>query len=203
MRPARHASNRIDDSNLLRAARECVLANGVRRSTLTGIARHAGVSRMTLYRRFPDVHSVVTALVTQEFGWILHQARDAESPGPARHRLVTTVLRAVELLRANPLLATVLETDPDMLVPYVVRHLSSTHAAAEHFLRDYLAEGHFDGSIRHGDITSQARILVLMAQTFVLSAHPSMAGTEPRSLRSELGYMLESALRPEMPAVDR
>ncbi|MCP2262032.1 transcriptional regulator, TetR family, partial [Streptoalloteichus tenebrarius] len=37
--------NRVDDDTLLDAARECVLAVGVRRTTLTDVARRAGVSR--------------------------------------------------------------------------------------------------------------------------------------------------------------
>ena len=36
---------------VLDAVRDCVLAVGVRRTTLTDVARRAGVSRMTLYRK--------------------------------------------------------------------------------------------------------------------------------------------------------
>ncbi|CAM5511644.1 hypothetical protein SHIRM173S_11244 [Streptomyces hirsutus] len=36
---------------MLDAVRDCVLAVGVRRTTLTDVARRAGVCRMTLYRR--------------------------------------------------------------------------------------------------------------------------------------------------------
>ena len=39
------------DDVLLDAARACVLAVGVRRTTFSDVARRAGVSRMTLYRR--------------------------------------------------------------------------------------------------------------------------------------------------------
>ena len=33
--------------------------SGVRRTTLTDVARRAGVSRMTIYRRWPDVRTLV------------------------------------------------------------------------------------------------------------------------------------------------
>src|SRR5690606_40853615 len=59
-------TSRVPDDVLLDAARTCVLTTGVRRTTLTDIARTAGVSRMTLYRRFPDVRSVLAALMTPD-----------------------------------------------------------------------------------------------------------------------------------------
>ncbi|WP_233345948.1 TetR/AcrR family transcriptional regulator, partial [Saccharomonospora iraqiensis] len=72
-RAGRAPTGRVPDDVLLDAARECVLARGVRRTTLTDIARTAGVSRMTLYRRFPDVRSVLAALMTREFGALLRE----------------------------------------------------------------------------------------------------------------------------------
>ena len=53
---------------LLDAARACVLAVGVRRTTFSDVARRAGVSRMTLYRRYPDLDALLAALMTYEFG---------------------------------------------------------------------------------------------------------------------------------------
>ncbi|WP_083935906.1 TetR/AcrR family transcriptional regulator [Saccharomonospora halophila] len=72
-RVGRAPTGRVPDDVLLDAARECALARGVRRTTLTDIARAAGVSRMTLYRRFPDVRSVLAALMTREFGALLRE----------------------------------------------------------------------------------------------------------------------------------
>ena len=61
----------VEDDRLLDAARECVLAVGVRRTTVTDVARRAGVSRMTLYRRYPDLEAVLAALMTREFGRLI------------------------------------------------------------------------------------------------------------------------------------
>ncbi len=181
---------------LLRAARESVLANGVRRSTLTDIARRADVSRMTLYRRFPDMRSVVTTLMSEEFAGVLRKARAAEGRGTARRRLVTATLEAVRSLRSDPLLLRVLDTDAEMLLPYLVQRLGSTQLAAERFVREYLHEGHVDGSIRHGDPNTQTRVLVLTAQSFVLSSRPASTDVSPQDLIDELARHLDAALRP-------
>lgn len=187
----------MTDAELLKAARECVLRNGVRRSTLTDIARLAGVSRMTLYRRFPDVHSIVTKLMTSEFSAVLHRARDEEGSGTARERLITALSRCIRFLQEDPLLRRVLETDPELLLPYLVDELGSTQLIAERFLRQYLAQGHADGSIRSGDLTAQARMLLMMAQTIVISNRPVTSGIDPHTVTDELVRALEGALQPQ------
>ena len=192
----RSAPNRVDDTALLRAARDCVLENGVRRSTLTEIARRAGVSRMTLYRRFPDVDSMVTALMTSEFSEILRRARSAEGTGTARHRLITALISGVRLLQEAPLLRRVLETDSELLLPYLVDRFGSTQLTAENFLHGYLVAGHADGSVRHSDPGTQARVLLMMAQSFVLSVKPATTGADTQALSAELATQLDAALRP-------
>ncbi|MDR7301465.1 TetR/AcrR family transcriptional regulator [Haloactinomyces albus] len=196
------ATNRVSDEVLLRAARECVLAHGVRRSTLTEIARRAGVSRMTLYRRFPDVHSMVAALMTEEFSGTLRRARAEEGTGTARQRLVTVTIRCVRLLQSEPLLRRILETDAEMLVPYLVERLGSTQLAAERFAREYLREGHTDGSIRRSDPDTQARTLLLITQPFVISAAPASTGIDPQELTTELTRLLDATLRPAESAAE-
>ena len=49
---------------ILEAAAYCVTAYGVERVTLAEIARRARVSRPTVYRRWPDIRSVLAALLT-------------------------------------------------------------------------------------------------------------------------------------------
>ncbi|MEV4647704.1 TetR/AcrR family transcriptional regulator [Saccharopolyspora sp. NPDC049357] len=192
----RQAVNRVADGDLLSAARACVLANGVRRTTLTEVARTAGVSRMTLYRRFPDVGSMVTTLVTVEFGDVLDQARRAAVIGHARQRLVHVMVRGIRLLHEAPLLQRVLETDAELLLPYLVERLGSTQLAADGFIREHLAAGHADGSIRPGDVAVQARSLLLLTQSFVISAGPATEDVDLDSLTDELAHLLDGALQP-------
>lgn len=192
----RRPANRVDDADLLRAAHECVLANGLRRTKLTDVARRAGVSRMTLYRRFPDVDNMVTTLVTLEFGEIVQLARAAKTDGTARDRLVAVVVRGIQLLHEAPLLQRVLETDGELLLPYLVERLGSTQLAAEELLLDYLGAGHADGSIRPADPAVQARSLLLLVQSFVISTRPATKDIDTDSLTAELAHLLEGALHP-------
>ena len=63
---------------ILDAAASCVLAYGVDRVTLAEIARRAGVSRPTIYRRWPDTPRVLAALLTARITGVL---RDVPSHG--------------------------------------------------------------------------------------------------------------------------
>ena len=52
----------------LDAARDCILDVGWRRTTLTEVARRAGVSRMTIYRTWADMPQLLSDLMTREWG---------------------------------------------------------------------------------------------------------------------------------------
>lgn len=181
---------------LLDAARDCVLFVGVRRTTLTDIAKRAGTSRMTVYRRFPGVTSVVAALMTREFGTLLRRA--ASSAGSARERLVASAVGAARQLVADPLLRGVLDRDPELLLPYLVQRVGSTQRLAEKFITEQLTAGHADGSVRTAPIAAQTRMFFLTVQSFVISHRPATADIAEDDLLAELAASLDHALRPDV-----
>jgi AcrR family transcriptional regulator len=189
----------VDEDTLLDAARTCVLSFGVRRTTLTDIARRAGVSRMTLYRRFADVTSVMAALMTREFGALLAEAAQSAGDQPnARARLVAGALAGVRALQANPLMRSVLDRDPELLLPYLVERIGSTQRLIETVLVEQIGTGHRDGSIRVGDPVIQARAIFLTGQAFVISHRPSTSDLDDADLLTELGVLIDRALAPTL-----
>src|ERR1043165_1063236 len=157
MTSQRH-SYRVDDDVLLDAARDCVLAIGVGRTTLTEVARRAQVRRMTLYRRFPGVRGLMAALMTREFGGRLTGVSTALTGTTARERLVTGLVTGVRTIVANPILRAALDLEPELLLPYVVQRLGSTQRLTEQFIAGQLANGHQDGSVcvAHGPVQTPA-----------------------------------------------
>src|SRR5687768_9664155 len=109
------------NDGVLDAALECVLAYGVRRTTLTEVARRAGVSRMTLYRRWPDVRSLVADLMTREW---LRAVEDLDLADP-----VAALVEGVRRLRGHPLWRKIVEADPELLLPYLLHRRGATHEA--------------------------------------------------------------------------
>jgi AcrR family transcriptional regulator len=190
--------NRVADDALLDAAMECVLANGVRRTTLSDVARTARVSRMTLYRRFPDVRGMLSALITREFSKILADANAAAVEEPtARGQLVAASVHTIRALAANPLMHAVIERDGEMLLPYIMERIGTSQRMTEEFLRAQLAAGQRDGSIRMaGDPAVQARSIFLLLQPYAFTIKPSTSDLPLDALLAELAHVLDAALRP-------
>src|SRR4051794_21440781 len=147
--------------SILTATRETVLAVGVRRTTLTEVARRAGVSRMTLYRLVPDVTTLVLEVMTREFAALLSRAEQAAGRRrSARARVVGTAVEIVRALPAEPLFRRVIDVDPELVLPYLTDRQGSTQQLSVAHVRRMLAEGMADGSIRRGDLDVMATCLV-------------------------------------------
>jgi AcrR family transcriptional regulator len=176
---------------MLEAARACVLAVGVRRTTFSDVARRAGVSRMTLYRRFPDLETLLSSLMTWEFGRVVGEAREAAAGvASCRERAVAMVARAARRLHEDPLFARLLDVDPELLLPYVTVRLGGMQRMAVAGLAAELEAGRADGSVRDGDPETLARGVELIARGFVLARDPGLDAW------SELARAVDGYLRP-------
>lgn len=187
-----------DPDVVLAAAKACVLDVGLRRTTLADVARRAGVSRMTVYRQYGDLGSLVSALLTAELIGLLEAAGEQVRRLPtARERLVEAGVLVVERLAVHPLWCRVLELDPELLLPLVVDRFGSSQRAAITLVAEQVAEGQADGSVRAVDRDLAATCLLLTAQSFVFSARVLAAEHKAEASRGELRHLLDAYLRPD------
>jgi AcrR family transcriptional regulator len=184
----RHDFEPAEDA-VLDAARECVLAVGFRRTTFSDVARRARVSRMTLYRRFPDLETLLSSLMTREFGRLVEEARAVGHREPTvRERAVAMVTLAARRLHADPLFARLLDVDPELLLPYVTLRLGGMQRMAVAGLAAELADR--DGSVREAEAEMLARGVELISRGFVLSRDPGLDAWD------ELARAVDGYLRP-------
>ncbi|MFC8373532.1 MULTISPECIES: TetR/AcrR family transcriptional regulator [unclassified Streptomyces] len=202
MTPIRHnGSGGSDNDAVLDAVRDCVLAVGVRRTTLTDVARRAGVSRMTLYRRWPDVRSLVGDLMTREWIAVATGAIPEREPGvPTRDLITEGLVAAVRAFGAHPLFRKILDVDPELLLPYVLDRRGASQEALLELLAGSLREGHADGSVRAVHPERQARSVLLIVQSFTLSLRTMTDEDDPElaseAFLGELRDILERTLTP-------
>lgn len=186
---------------MLDAVRDCVLAVGVRRTTLADVARRAGVSRMTLYRRWPDLRSLVGDLMTREWLQVATGAMPQDTAGTdARTRIVAGLVAGVEAFRAHPLFRKIVDVDPELLLPYVLDRRGASQEALLALLSDALRDGHEDGSVRVTHTGRQARSVLLVVQSYALSLRTMTDEDDPElddgAFLAELRTLLERTLTP-------
>src|SRR3954454_24533459 len=143
------------DDTYLDAAREAILAVGWSRTTLTDIARRAGVSRMTLYRRWPDTQTLLADLMTREWATVVTGAAGAGA-GTARERVTSGVVATVQALRDNALVQRIVDVDPEVLLPYLLDRRGRSQEFVAVATAATIADGQREGSIRLGDPTTMA-----------------------------------------------
>lgn len=156
------------DDELLDAARDCLLAVGWKRTTLTDVARRAGVSRMTIYRRWPDMQTLLSDLMTREWSGVAEGI--ASSDGSPLSRLAAGVAATVTTLRENDLFRKIVHVDPELLLPYLLDRRGRTQDSVLVLLESVIAEGQRDGTVRAGDPGLLARSVLLTAHGFAISA---------------------------------
>jgi AcrR family transcriptional regulator len=184
-------SHRHVDNGVLDAARACVLDVGFRRTTLTDVARRAGVSRMTLYRRYPDLEAVLAALMTREFGRLVAHAGEVARGSTTRERMVAMVVHGSRSLAGDPLFGRLIDVDPELLLPYVTRRLGGMQQIAVAAGAAALADA--DGSVRSDaspEVLSAG--VELIARGFVLASHGELH-LDPWA---ELARAVDGYLRP-------
>lgn len=182
----------------LDAARECILDVGWRRTTLTEVARRAGVSRMTIYRAWADMPSVLGDLMTREWVGVLtrvtHSRREDDDPVL---RLRTDLVEMVRALRANELFVRIVELDPELVLPYLLARRGRSQDAILEAVEAAVRAGQRGGAIRRGHPTAIARALVLAAHGFVMSVHTMVDDDVTEAdLDRELARVVEGLLSP-------
>lgn len=159
---------------VLAAAYDVLLDVGPGKATMAEVARRAGISRMTLYRRHDQMRTLISEVLTSELAVVMDDAVAAASaePGPARIADIATA--ATRAIAEHPLMLRLLELDPATLLPLLVTRRGSTQRAAESILADVLACE--PGLTLDAAADVMARTIVTAASAFVFTE--ALARTE-------------------------
>ena len=178
---------------ILDAAASCVLAFGVERVTLAEIARRAGVSRPTVYRRFPDTQAILAALLTVR---ITHALDDVPSRGVGREHVVARVVAVAERLRRDDVIMSVLHEAPDLAMVYLSERLGTSQQILLDTVAGELKAAQHEGSVRKGDVRQLAAMTLLITQSTILSAQMVEPILDASALAVELAHSLNGYLKP-------
>ena len=178
---------------ILDAAASCVLAYGVDRVTLAEIARRAGVSRPTIYRRWPDTRALLAALLTKRIVGVL---RDVPTRGNGREALVERIVGVAERLGRDEVVMSVFHSAPELAMVYIAERLGTSQQILIDAVADELRIAQRDGSVRAGDPRQLAAMCLLITQSAIQSAQIVEPILDVDALAVELAHSLNGYLKP-------
>lgn len=203
------------DDALLAAVRAEVIAYGFRRATMTSVARRAGMSRATLYRRGTTLDDLVREALVEDFsaaaGTALPQAPAGEPAGepanePAddetspvtRAAIVNAAISTLEAL-STEFTQALIEHDPELLLPYLVERVGRSQRSILDVLSAAIALAQLDGSVRDApaDVLAMGAMQALMP--YLVSRRP-LEQIAPRHVwLAEASHLLDGYLAPNSP----
>src|SRR3954453_22635951 len=134
----------VEDRILDAAARFLQLTPG-RPAPIAELARQAGVSRPTVYRRYADSEAVVRAVWQREIERLIATTPRAKD---TREALVAQVVGLAERISTHETLAPTFTTEPALIVRYIVDRLGGGQRALLHVLQDAIAPRRGGGTNR-------------------------------------------------------
>jgi AcrR family transcriptional regulator len=109
--------------------------HGFRRVALDDVARRAGVSRMTIYRRFPSRDELVSAVIDRENAALMHDiAVELKDGAPQSNYYVEAFRSAIMRLRRHRVLDRMITDEPALALELAHQH----YGAAAHRIADAL-----------------------------------------------------------------
>jgi AcrR family transcriptional regulator len=179
---------------------------GLRRSTMEDIARRCGMSRITIYRRFPKKENLIEAVVLRELKDFLDRLEQVGDNGAtaagagagggalsAADKMVERIAFALQYLGDHPLLRRLLRTEPEAILPSltvnggVVVDMAREHVAA--FIRHDLFGTRTPPPEAERRVQVVAEVGVRIVLSFILtpsSAIPMATLDDARAFASDL-----------------
>ncbi|MGJ0388276.1 TetR/AcrR family transcriptional regulator [Microbacterium sp. CGR1] len=190
---AQHPLWDATQARILDAADELISRRGVHGVTIAELARRAGHSRPTIYRSWNDADDVVRAALLRRVAGIVSQFPDAPL---TRHDLVDDVLRFSASFRSDEVYERLLADEPEVFTRYTLQRVGSSQRLILQWLAAAIGTAQQGGSVRVGEPDEMAVMLLLIAQSAVLSHGTVSELISEASWERELRAALDGLLRP-------
>ena len=157
-------------SRILDAAFELFCRFGIQRTTMEDVARRAGVSRITVYRRFANRGMLLDQLVRREVRRYLDQFLvDIEHAHTAADRVVLGFVSSLRAFRRNPLIGGLMAADPNALVPSTIADGGRTLATVREFVAGQLRREQEAGNVASEvNVDIVAELMVRVCSSFLV-----------------------------------
>ena len=172
--------------------------HGFRRVALDDVAKRAGVSRTTIYRRFANRDELVAAVVEREnvalFGEI---AAELAQAGPSSNYYVEAFTQSILMFRRHRVLDRMMSDEPALILELATRHHRAAIQRMAEALRVIFPAG-FADRIGTAAVDDLADTILRYAMVVLL-----LPGAEPVRTPDELRAFAARHFLPSLPAALR
>jgi TetR/AcrR family transcriptional repressor of uid operon len=181
------------------AALEEFAEHGIRRTSMEDIARRAGVSRMTVFRRFASKQRLIEVVIARE----VHRGMQEldllwERAETLEDRLVAGFEFAGRYVRGHPLFDRLLRSEPDVLLPPLTLDGGPVLGLYRSLIANRLQAEINAGRAATTDIDGVAEVMARLAISLLLTRDGTITLDDPHSVRRLVNLTLLPMLQPQV-----
>lgn len=166
---------------ILDAAQRVFETYGARRATVEDVARAAGVSRSTLYRAYPNKDTLLQAVLFRQLDDFLAELDRVARDLPPREAVVECFARGMALTREIPLLARLVESEPEIITGVGgASHSSLVLGTARQVAHTLRRSG---ATMPQDELLVVAELMLRVAYTYLLNPAGSLDATDDAAVR--------------------
>lgn len=158
-------------TRVLDSSRELFCRIGISRTTMDDVAKAAGVSRITVYRRFANKDALIEQVVRREFRRYFDQfLQDIKQATTAADRVVIGFVSSLRAIRGNELIGGLMAAEPSAVVPSLVGDEGRTLATVREFIAGQLRREQRAGTVdAQLDVDVVAEMMVRICTSFLVT----------------------------------
>jgi TetR/AcrR family transcriptional regulator len=177
-------------TEILDAAERVFTQYGARRANVEDVARAAGVSRSTLYRAYPTKEALLQAVLDREIDTFFDQLDTLASDLAPREAVVECFSAGIALTREIPLLARLVESEPEIITGVGGATQTSTVLGSAHRVAETLRRS--GATMPNDELHVVAELMLRIAYTYMLNPHGAVDMTDDKAVRAYAAKYLAS-----------
>ncbi|HME03044.1 MAG TPA: TetR/AcrR family transcriptional regulator [Solirubrobacteraceae bacterium] len=179
------------------AAFEMFAEYGIRRATIDDVARRAGVSKMTVFRRFQSKQGLVGVVIAREIRRGMAELdRVWEREQTLEQRVVLGFSFAVNFVRGHALFDRLLRSEPELLLPLLTIDGTAALALYRELIGQRLRTEVRAGRAAPADVDQAAEVLARLAISLLLTREGTITLDDDETIVALVRNVLLPMLEP-------
>ena len=167
---------------ILDAAQRVFEDYGARRANVEDVAKAAGVSRSTLYRAYATKDVLLQAVLVRQLDEFLAELDRAAADLPPREAVVECFAHGIALARAIPLVARLVETEPEIITGVGASFQSSVVLGSAERVAGTLRRA--GATMPEDQLLAVAELMLRLSYTYLLNPGGTLDATDDDAVRT-------------------